>query len=296
MISVVIISKDEIGLDETLRLVLAQAAELSEPAEVIVVDASVGRLQWIAERHPGVRWIDFAPVPGARVTIPHQRNAGVREALGDIIVFTDAGCQPRPGWLEHLVAALRSRSASVVAGLTTAPAGSPDYYDLALQKRASSEYVEEVPTINLGFDRAAYDAVGGFDETFAYGSDLDFTWRLVDAGYRIKMVSDAIVEHEWGSMRQQLKRAYRYGGGAVRLYRKHPHRRLRVLRDHPLVVIYPAFIIGLTLTFVFPAYPLLLVVPLWRAQHRHPFGVVADHLAYGFGAIAALRDAATGRG
>ena len=74
-----------------------------------MVDASGGRLDHIRRRHADqVRWMQFQPPAGVRVSIPHQRNAGVRAARGDIIVFTDAGCQPEPGWLDRLVAPLRA--------------------------------------------------------------------------------------------------------------------------------------------------------------------------------------------
>ena len=79
MISIVIISKDEPGIDDTLTAITAQAQALQEPSEIVVVDASDGRLDLIRRRHePAVRWVQFRPPPGVRVSIPHQRNAGVR--------------------------------------------------------------------------------------------------------------------------------------------------------------------------------------------------------------------------
>ena len=93
MISIVIVSKDEPGVDDTLTDILAQCRTLEELAEIIVVDASEGRLDLIRHRHePAVRWEQFRPPPGIGVSIPHQRNVGVRMANGEIIVFTDAGC------------------------------------------------------------------------------------------------------------------------------------------------------------------------------------------------------------
>ena len=51
MISIVIISKDEASLDDTLTAVTAHAQALGESAEVVVVDASDGRLDHIRLRH-----------------------------------------------------------------------------------------------------------------------------------------------------------------------------------------------------------------------------------------------------
>ena len=88
MISIIVISKDEWALETTL----SDLAELVSAAafEVVVVDASAGRLDSIRREFPEVRWIDFEPPPST-VTIPHQRNRGLLAArASDIIVFTDA--------------------------------------------------------------------------------------------------------------------------------------------------------------------------------------------------------------
>ena len=90
MISIVIISKDEASLDDTLTAVTAQAQALEEPAEVVVVDASDGRLDYIRLRHQAqARWVQFDQPQGTSISIPHQRNAGVRAAKGEIIVIAD---------------------------------------------------------------------------------------------------------------------------------------------------------------------------------------------------------------
>lgn len=287
MISVVIISKDEAGLDRTLTEVTAQA-QTSGPAEVMVVDASGSRLDHIRRRHAEqVRWIAFQPPAGVLVSIPHQRNAGVRAAQGDIIVFTDAGCLPEPGWLDRLVAPLR-QDEHVAAGLTLATAGSSGLYDQAAQAARGTRYLTECATINLAFRRAAFNAVGGFDEGFAYGSDVDFSWRLVDRGYHIRNVPDAVIRHDWGGWRRQLRRSFAYGQARARLYRKHPARLRRVLRDEPMVVAYPLFLLGLPLTLVFPLYPALLLIPAWRNRSNGAVRVLADHLSYGAGILSEL--------
>jgi GT2 family glycosyltransferase len=298
MISVVIISKDEPAIDATLTALRDQARGLPQPCEIVVIDASDGRLDHIGRAHePDVRWIRFERPAGAGVTIPHQRNAGVRAARGDVIVFTDAGCTPDSGWLEKLTSPLRTgddgesgeAGEDVTAGSTRAAAEGVDPYgELGAGRSLPGGYLNECPTINMAFRRAAFEAVGGFDENFAYGSDIDFTWRLRDAGYRILAVPDAVIRHDWGTWRRQLRRAYSYGKARARLYRKHKARRRRVLRDDPMVVVYPVFLLGLPLTLIFPPYPALLLIPAWRNRSLGVVKVLADHLAYGAGVLAEL--------
>lgn len=292
MISIVIISKDEESLDGTLTDVGRQAQAYEEPSEIVVVDASEGRLDHIRLRHEAtVRWVQFRQPPGVTVSIPHQRNAGVRAARGTIIVFTDAGCQPEPGWLARLVAPLH-QDEHVTIGLFVGTAGStgPSPWGRAAQRALESRYLTECGSGNLAFRREAFDAVGGFDEEFAYSSDTDFGWRLIDAGYRIRSVPDAVVHHDFGTWRRQLRRSYVYGKGAARLYRKHRKRLKRVLRDDPVVIVYPVFLLGLPLTMIFPFYPTLLLIPAWRNRSDGMVRVVVSHLIFGAGVLAQLAD------
>jgi glycosyltransferase involved in cell wall biosynthesis len=290
MISVVIISKDETGLDDTLIHVADQASSLTEPCEIVVVDASSHRLNYIRERHAGtVRWLDFQPPPDVRTSIPHQRNVGVREARGDIIVFTDAGCHPRPGWLASLVAPLL-QDEHVVAGITKDPSGE-GRWEFAAEKVRAGTYLREAGTGNLAFHRKVFDAVDGFDENFEYGSDMDFSWRLIDIGYRIRCVPEAIVDHDWGTTRRNRHRSYVYGKARARLYRKHRGRLKRIIRNDPMCVVYPLFLLGLPLTLIFPLYPFLLLIPAWRYRSHGLVGAVRvqiDYVTYGAGVLAGI--------
>lgn len=292
MISVVIICKDEATLDDTLATVKAQVAELNEAGEVLVVDASAGRLDYIRQRHQAdVRWIDFRPPVGVSISIPHQRNTGVRAADSDIIIFTDAGCLPNAGWLEQMVTPLL-KGENAVAGMSQDMAGTLTFPTAHIGQVGESgggqSYLVECPTLNFGFRRTVFDAIGGFDEGFTYGSDVDFTWRLNDAGYRVLYAPEACLRHDYGASRRQNRRSYLYGKARARLYRKHRARRRTILRDDPITIVYPLFLLGLPLTFVFPLYPLLLLVPAWRNRSEGIVRVLVDHLWYGAGVLAEL--------
>ena len=288
MISVVIISKDEAALDQTLKEVADQVNTLAEPGEILVVDASSGRLDDIRDRHAAtVRWLEFQPLPGIRVTIPHQRNAGVRAADGDIIVFVDAGCQPATDWLRKLVAPLR-KDDDAVSGAAEAWDGSTPYENAPMIEDGGVTYLRECATMNFAFRRAVFDAVGGFDENFAYGSDVDFTWRLNDSGYRIRSVPDAVVRHDYGSPRRQRRRSYVYGKSRAVLYRKHRNRIRHILANDPIALVYPVFLVCLPITLVFPVYPLLLLIPMYRNRAQNGASVVVGHLFYGAGVLAGL--------
>lgn len=288
MISVVVICKDEPSLDPTLDAIERQLAEHPGSGEVVVIDASERRLDWIRVRHPDVRWIDFERPAGVRVSIPHQRNRGVAESVGDIVVFVDAGCDPRPGWLAELVAPILSGAEDVACGLALSPEGGLALYDSRIRETSTGKYLSEFPTINVALRRVVFDKVGGFDESFDYGSDMDFSWRVVDCGVKVRRVPAAIVEHDWGSLRRQLRRSYLYGQARIRLYRKHRGRLAAHWRDDPMVVVYPLYVASLPLALVFPPYLLLLAIPAWRSRHHAPLLTIADHLVFGVGGLCEL--------
>jgi len=287
-VSVVIISKDERSLGGTLDDLRDHVS--SADVDVLVVDASAGRLEDLTREHPEVQWVAFVPPEGSTktVTIPEQRNLGVLSATGDVVVFVDSGCRLTPGWLDALIAPIVDGTEAVTAGSCRSINPSP--YDAITY---TDGYVEEAPTLNLAFTRAAFDAVGGFDESFAYCSDMDFSWRLADAGMRIRMVAEAQVLVDWGGARRQHRRSWYYGAGRARLYRKHPRRLRSLARRDPILLVYPLFLLGLPLTFVLPVYPLLLLIPLWRSRDVHPWRTVSDHLVYGAGALGQLVGVAT---
>jgi GT2 family glycosyltransferase len=285
--SVVVLSRDEPDLAETLARLREQVA--AGTAEVIVVDASGGRLDHLAAADPWVRWIGYRRPPSSRkrVTIPEQRNLGVRAARGEVVVFLDAGCRPGSDWLERLLAPIDAGRAAVVVGGRRNDADSR--YAVG---QAAEHLVEEAPTLNMALTAEVLARVGPFDEAFSYGSDVDLCWRLGDLGVRILMVPTAEVAVHWGSARRQTTRAWYYGAARARLYRKHPDRLRQLPSRDPILLAYPVFLLGLPVLLLAPwhplalAYPLLLAVPLWRNRRLDPLLTLADHLVFGAGALA----------
>jgi cellulose synthase/poly-beta-1,6-N-acetylglucosamine synthase-like glycosyltransferase len=281
--SLVIVSKDERLLGETLQALKPFVGHVL--TEVLVVDASSGALDDIRTSHEWARWIDYVQPPGVRTTIAHQRNIGVRSAEGDIIVFTDSGCLPEDGWLERLLAPILEGGESVTCGPARA-IGKSVYSGVHWLGTRDMDFVPMATTINLAFRREAFDAVGGFDESFGSAEDIDFTWRLTDSGYRLRWVRDAVVQHDWGTPERQLRRAFFYGKGACRLLRKHPQRIPEAVKQNSVPVVYALFLLGLPLTLKWRWYPLLLLWPIWRQRKDElRWLVLLDHLVMGAGVL-----------
>jgi apolipoprotein N-acyltransferase len=80
-----------------------------------------------------------------------------------------------------------------------------------------------------------------------------------------------------------------YGAARARLYTKHRSRLRHLPRRDPSAIVYPSFLLGLPMVLLGPvapvvlAYPLLLLVPLWRNRRTMPVATVYGHLMYGVG-------------
>jgi GT2 family glycosyltransferase len=283
-VSLVIVNKNERLLSETLDALKPSFGHTLD--EVLVVDASSKALDDIRVSHEWARWIDYTQPPGLRITIAHQRNLGVQEATGDIIVFTDSGCLPEDGWLERLLAPIVDDGEYVSCGPARAIGKSVYSKVHSSGGEVDVDYVPMAATINLAFRREAFQAIEGFDESFGSAEDLDFTWRLTDCGYRLRWVQDAVVGHDFGTPTRQIRRAFFYGKGECRLLRKHPHRIGEAAKQNSVPVFYGLFLLGLPLTLKWRWYPLILLWPVWRHRNEEVrWLVLLDHLVMGAGVL-----------
>jgi glycosyltransferase involved in cell wall biosynthesis len=161
----------------TLTALHAAAQKVEEAYEVIVAsDASSDRTDEIARQH------------GARViAVDHRqiaatRNAGAREAIGDLLFFVDADTQVTEPALRGAVRALRRGAAG--GGACVRFDGPVPLYaslvDYAL--RVLLPLLRLAPGCFLFCTRQAYQAAGGFDESLFVTEEVDFVQRLKRLG------------------------------------------------------------------------------------------------------------------
>jgi glycosyltransferase involved in cell wall biosynthesis len=133
------------------------------------------------------------------------RQAGVSQARGDVLAFTDSDCLPQPQWLAAGLEAL-DRGADVVQGLTR-PARPPGPLERTV---VADRYDCLYATCNAFYRRDAFEAAGGFDGSAArrlgfrvndrarrlgFGEDTLLGWRVRRAG-SAAFAPAAVVEHQ----------------------------------------------------------------------------------------------------
>lgn len=225
--SVVVCTRNGVGrISSCLRALQRQRWQ---DFEVIVVDdgSSDGTAAEVASGFSEVRLLR-QPAAG----LSAARNAGAAAAAREVVVFTDDDCEPDEQWLAGLAKVLDAGwdaaggpnlappPENTAAAVIAAAPGAPSHVML------DDVEAEHLPGCNLAVRRAAFAAVGGFDPAFTTaGDDVDFCWRLQDAGFRLGFSPTAFVwHHRRGCLRSYLKQQLGYGRAEALLIAKHPHR------------------------------------------------------------------------
>lgn len=165
------------------------------------------------------------------------RNLGVDHARGQIVLFTDADCEPLPDWIERMAAALvegvvgakgtyLTRQRALVARFVQLE------YEDKYDRMAGEATIDFVDTYAAAYRRDVFLENGGFDTAFPAASveDQEFSFRLAQRGYRLVFVPEARVYHlgharnVWAYARKKL----RIGYWKVMVHRRHP---AKVWRD-----------------------------------------------------------------
>jgi GT2 family glycosyltransferase len=199
-----------------------------------------------------------------------------------VIVFIDADCVPQADWLTQMTKPILADGEAMVAGAINASGY------LTLPSARGAAYVDKWGNGNLAFTRRVLADVGGYDEDMSVAEDYDFCLRAREAGYRIRFVPEASVLHPHEPLASSLRKSFRYGKGAVKLYCRHPRWARRVTDQHVLyTACYALYLLGLPLTVLVPWYPLSILAPMLLKPKRNPLKELIN-LAHGAGVLAGL--------
>lgn len=164
-------------LGGTLQAIHAVVQALGEPCEVIVVDdGSTDRTAAIGREHGA------QVVPVAHRQIAATRNAGARAAQGDVFIFVDADTLVHETLVRLALQALRD---GAVGG------GTVVRFDGAMPLHARVMVPLVVKLLQVGrlaagcflfCTRTAFEAVGGFDESYFAAEELGLSQALKRQG------------------------------------------------------------------------------------------------------------------
>ena len=209
---------------DTVRALLAQDPP---PLEVIVVDDGSRDATGEAAREAGATLVLRAAGAGPA----RARNLGLREARGELIVFTDADCTPRPGFLRALLRPFADPAVAGVKGayLSEQRSLTARFVQLEYEERyrrmARRSSIDFVDTYAAAYRRAALVEAGGFDERYPFPSteDQELSFRLVERGARLVFAPEARVVHlHAATLPAYARKKARIGYWKVATLRRHP--------------------------------------------------------------------------
>jgi glycosyltransferase involved in cell wall biosynthesis len=192
---------------------------------ILVDDGSTDDTRDIAEQFPHVRYI-YQQNNG----LSHARNMGASVAKGEAFAYTDSDCIADVDWLYYLIGTLLSGDYAGVGGPNVTPPARNWIQACVAAAPGGPSHVlftdtiaEHIPGCNMAFYRWAFESVGGFDvEYHKAGDDVDFCWRLQQAGGVIAFSPAAIVWHcRRFTLRAFLKQQDGYGEAESLLRFKH---------------------------------------------------------------------------
>ncbi|NER52743.1 MAG: glycosyltransferase [Symploca sp. SIO1A3] len=158
------------------------------------------------------------------------RNAGIRAAQGQIIVFTDADCRPQQNWLELLIIPFNKPSIGIVVGEIIALPGktllekhAERHQVLSQQHTLAHPFYPYGQTANLAMRRQILEKVGLFRPYLTTGGDADICWRIQQqTDWELDFVPTAIVKHRHRStLTEYASQWRRYGCSNRYLYELH---------------------------------------------------------------------------
>jgi glycosyltransferase involved in cell wall biosynthesis len=152
--------------------------------------------------------VDVLERYGDRIVLMHEskrgpaaaRNAGVAAASGEVIAFTDADCVVDRGWLEHLVVPLQDPRVAIAGGAIRARASGNEIERFGEEIHDHRRAIEDLRppyaiSMNWASRRELLRELGGFDERFLRGQDVDLSYRAIEAGYELAFAVGAVVHH-----------------------------------------------------------------------------------------------------
>ncbi len=267
MVSVII---PAYNAEDTLNQCLAALALQTYPAdsyEVIVVDdGSTDKTGTIAKKH-GVRYIRQQNQGPAAA-----RNKGVKEARGNIILFTDADCVPDKDWISQMLKPFEDGQVAAVKGAYRTRQGSlmARFAQLEFEERfellKKSDSIDMVDTYAAGFRREIFLKLGGFDTSFpvANNEDTELSYRMSNEGYKMRFNPQATVCHlrHSDTVAKYARLKFWRGYWRMVVYKKFPD---KMLKDS-----YTPQALKLQILFLYASLGLLALIVIWPAL-KFPF-------------------------
>jgi GT2 family glycosyltransferase len=280
-----------IGRAELVEECLRSMVAVGTPSgvEVVVVDA--GGAGWVSEVKLKAIWPNTRVVISVVRNAGVQRNIGVKQASGEIMIFLDDDCIIQLGWWPAIVEPLcesgnDGSAIAAVAGaiwrnpsprFTDARGGYVNLFGYPIQVTHRSEKAQrEVDwpiSCNMSCLKKAYIEVGGMADIYGvYDEDVDLGLKWRNRGWRIVFEPRAAVYHySVSQQRKVITKATEFRAGR--------NRAILLVRNYGL---------SLRLLLFLSGVPFVKIWQILRELYKQAVKSMAHAGAYAFGVLRGL--------
>ena len=218
--------------DEVDELLQSLCEQTVKDFEVIIVeDGSIKPCKDVCNKYAGILSLHYYAKENSG---PGQsRNYGAERANGEYVIILDSDVVLPKGYLQAIDNALTSE----IAAFGGPDAAHPDF--TPVQKAISYSMTSFFTTggirggkakldkfyprsFNMGIRRDVYQQLGGFTK-MRFGEDIDFSYRIVEAGYQPRLFPEAWVSHKRRTdFRKFFRQVYNSGIARINLEKRHP--------------------------------------------------------------------------
>ena len=235
---------------------------------VIVEDGSEKTCKDVCDKYAGI--LDLHYYLKENSGPGQSRNYGVERAQGKYVIILDSDVVLPEGYLEATEKSLTAELVAWGGPDASHPSFTPVQKAISYSMtsfftpggiRGGKKKLDKFypRSFNMGIRRDVYQQLGGFSK-MRFGEDIDFSYRIVEAGYQPRLFPDAWVWHKRRTdFRKFFRQVYNSGIARINLEKRHPGT-LKLV--HLLPMVFTLGVIGLVLLAPFTAglslLPLLL--------------------------------------
>jgi len=217
-------------VDELLQSLCEQTAKDFEV--VIVEDGSIKTCKDVCDKYANILVLHYYTKENSG---PGQsRNYGAERASGDYILILDSDVVLPTGYLAAIDKELLQQEAEAFGGPDAAhPLFTPvqkaisysmtSFFTTGGIRGGKAKLDKFYPrSFNMGIRKDVYLKLGGFTK-MRFGEDIDFSYRIVEAGYRPRLFQKAWVWHKRRTdFRKFFRQVYNSGIARINLEKRHP--------------------------------------------------------------------------
>ena len=241
--------------DEVDELLESLSNQTQKDFEVIIVeDGSTKTCKDVCDKYADILVLHYYAKENSG---PGQsRNYGAERASGDYLLILDSDVVLHEGYIQAVEDSLKETPTEAFGGPDAAhPSFTPvqkaisysmtSFFTTGGIRGGKTKLDKFYPrSFNMGIRRDVYLQLRGFSK-MRFGEDIDFSYRIVEAGYQPRLFPEAWVWHKRRTdFRKFFRQVYNSGIARINLEKRHPGTMKLV---HLLPTVFTVGVIGLIL-------------------------------------------------